>query len=234
MSELVANCPRCNSKRITFILHNSIQTHNEHGWQRWWEAFCICRNCLRPTIFVLSQKNIKDKNAFKDGLEGIPVSVNNYLRVEGFISLKDTVSTGPPEHIPDKIKAIFNEGATCLAVNCNNASATMFRLCVDIATNKLLTASTTQDLSTKEVKRLKYSLGHRLQWLFDNALLPESLHDLSTCIKDDGNAGAHDGTLAKDDAEDLLDFTVELLKRLYTEPERLRLAKERREARRQS
>ncbi len=63
-------------------------------------------------------------------------------------------------------------------------------------------------------------------------LLPEVLKDLSSAIKEDGNDGAHQGTLKKVDAEDVMDFTVALLERLYTEPERLRLAKERRENRR--
>jgi len=42
---------------------------------------------------------------------------------------------------------------------------------------------------------------------------------------------AHAGTLNKIDAQDLLDFTHALLERLYTEPERLRLAKVRHDAR---
>lgn len=58
------------------------------------------------------------------------------------------------------------------------------------------------------------------------------LRELSLCIKEDGNDGAHAGSLTKDDAEDLLDFTFALLERIYTEPERLRLAQERRNARR--
>jgi len=37
----------------------------------------------------------------------------------------------------------------------------------------------------------------------------------------------------KADAEDLLDFTVELLERIYTEPARLKLAQERRAKRRE-
>ena len=44
--------------------------------------------------------------------------------------------------------------------------------------------------------------------------------------------GAHAGTLTKDDAADLLDFTSRLLDRMYTEPARLKLAEERRDARR--
>ncbi len=38
--------------------------------------------------------------------------------------------------------------------------------------------------------------------------------------------------ISKEDAEDLLDFTQMLLERIYTEPERIRLAAERRRQRR--
>jgi hypothetical protein len=69
--------------------------------------------------------------------------------------------------------------------------------------------------------------------LNDNHLLPESLRDLSTCVREDGNDGAHTGTLSKEDAEDLLDFTKILLERIYTEPERVRQASERRTRRRE-
>jgi hypothetical protein len=75
-------------------------------------------------------------------------------------------------------------------------------------------------------------LAPRLAWLLDNGILPQELRVLSTCIREDGNDAAHDGTLKKADAEDLMDFTVALFERVYTEPERLRLANERREERR--
>ena len=58
-------------------------------------------------------------------------------------------------------------------------------------------------------------LGLRLPWLFGKGLLPEALKELSTCIKEDGNDGAHAGTLQKTDAEDLLDFTTALLQRFH-------------------
>ena len=84
----------------------------------------------------------------------------------------------------------------------------------------------------KPNNKVKRSLGLRLQWLFEKGLLPVALQELSEAIKEDGNDGAHEGTLTKAEAEDLQDFTVALLERLYTEPERLRLARERRDARR--
>lgn len=146
----------------------------------------------------------------------------------GYISLKDSTPVEPPEHLPDNIRSVFNEGARCQAVGCFNAAAAMYRLCVDLATKARLPEEDTNGLNSK----IRHNLGLRLPWLFDQGLLPETLRELSSSIKDDGNDGAHAGTLTKEDAEDLLDFTVALLERLYTEPERLRLARARREARR--
>ena len=68
--------------------------------------------------------------------------------------------------------------------------------------------------------------------MFDHHVLPESLRELLTCVREDGNDGAHAGTLRPEDAEDLLDFTTALLERIYTEPERLKAAKARRDKRR--
>jgi len=43
----------------------------------------------------------------------------------------------------------------------------------------------------------------RRQWLFKNELLPDDIEELSHCIKEDGNDGAHAGSLEKSDAEEL-------------------------------
>jgi hypothetical protein len=104
----------------------------------------------------------------------------------------------------------------------------MFRLCVDIATRSMLPDEDVDGLNA----RVRRNLGLRLPWLFANGRLPQALQELSSCVKEDGNDGAHVGSLQKADAEDLLDFTVALLERMYTEPERLRLAQARRESRR--
>jgi hypothetical protein len=81
-------------------------------------------------------------------------------------------------------------------------------------------------------KKVRRDLGLRLPWLFDNNKLPADLRELSSAIREDGNDGAHQGTLTKVEAEDLLDFTTALLERIFTEPMRLQIAKERREKRR--
>lgn len=231
MSSLVADCPRCGAKKITFDLNEQNHVRTDHGWQYWYEAFCICRHCGTSTVFVLSQKSEPSIKYLHDkSLATLPGAVNDFVAVEGFVSLKDLAAAKPPEFLPSDIDGAFREGATCMAVGCFNAGATMFRLCVDHATRALLPKDNIDGL-TQNIRR---SLGLRLVWLFDRGILPPGLRELSTCIKEDGNDGAHAGTLKKHDAQDIEDFTFELLERLYTEPKRLALAKERRESRRKA
>lgn len=229
MAELVANCPRCGSLHITFDVTAAKPYRIEYGWQQWYEVFGICRHCGRTTIFVLSESVNGDYHHVHEvGLLKVEGSLNNYVDVKGHISLKDAASVEPPEFLPKEIEAVFREAATCLAVGCYNAGGTMFRLCVDLATRSMLPTEETPGLNS----RTRRDLGLRLPWLFENGRLPDSLRELSSCIKEDGNDGAHAGSLSEADAADLLDFSAALLERIYTEPERLRLAKERRNARR--
>ena len=118
-----------------------------------------------------------------------------------------------------------------VSVGCFNAAATMFRLCLDVATLPLLPVPDDAAKPQPNPKQRR-DLGLRLPWLLDNGLLPESLRDLSSCIKDDGNDAAHRGGLSREDAEDLLDFTIALLDRLISEPARLKDAEVRRANRR--
>ena len=151
------------------------------------------------------------------------------MSIESHVSLKDIAAESPPEHLPENIDAAFREGAACMSIGCCNAAATMFRLCLDIATSSMLPAEDRNGLNSK----IRRSLGLRLPWLFEQNILPDSLRGLSSCIKDDGNDGAHEGTLSEEDAEDILDFAFVMLERIYTEPKRIELAQERRVRRRE-
>jgi uncharacterized protein DUF4145 len=229
MPELVADCPRCGSRKITCDVRAAHVVAFHHGWQNWYETYCICRHCNRATIYLLKESvNGNYGYVHKVGILAVEGSLNNYVEIDGHVSLKDKMTIEPPKYIPKEIEAVFKEGATCLAVGCYNAAGTMFRLCIDLATRSILPKEEAEGLTAK----VRRDLGLRLPWLFGKGLLPEPLKGLSACIKEDGNDGAHAGTLQQPDAEDLLDFTTALLERMYTEPERLRLAQERRDLRR--
>lgn len=230
MPELVANCPRCGAKQHTFAVKYTLFVGARYKWQHWYEAFSICGNCSRSTVFLLAQSTRCDDIHMFDQSSPMDVkkSLNNYFDVDSYINLKDRASVAPPEYVPDDILKIFREASTCVTVQCWNAAGCMFRTCLDLATRPLLPADETPGLNNKT----RRDLGLRLPWLIDAKILPESLRELSKCVREDGNDGAHAGTLVKDDAEDLLDFTSALLERIYTEPERLILAQKRRDARR--
>lgn len=234
MALLVTDCPRCDAKAMTFDVLGQVWRYREYNWQDHFEVFAVCRHCSRPTVYLLSLKSYNEADAFRksDALVKFTEALNDHFKVERFISIRDHQAEQPPEYLPADIEGSFNEGATCLSVACHNAAATMFRLCVDIATRPLLPNpddATTPQPNSKQ----RRDLGLRLPWLFEQGLLPAGLKDLASCIKEDGNDGAHAGTLTKEDAEDLLDFTSALLERLYTEPARIALAAERRAQRRQ-
>ena len=231
MAELVTDCPRCGSARTTFDLLSETIVEVHYNWQQWYEAFCVCRHCGHSTVFVLADNIIEHARFIneRNGLHNIKDNVNHLVTVKSCVSQKDASAADVPEHLPDNVTAAFREGSTCIAVGCYNAAATMFRLCIDVATRPLLPEADENGLNRK----IRRDLGLRLPWLFDNGRLPEALRELSTAVKEDGNDGAHAGTLTMEDAEDLLDFATALFERMYTEPERLRLARERREKRRE-
>jgi hypothetical protein len=229
MSELVSNCPRCKASKTTFDVFSSNDIGiGRYGWNKKFEAYSVCRNCRKGTVFILELKDRTAQNTFLYECASFKGSISPFFIHLGHVSLKDSVAVMPPEFLPEHIEAAFREGATCLAVECFNAAATMFRLCVDYATQDLLP----KDGEVPEPNRTqRRDLGHRLQWLFDNKKLPDELHDLAHCIKEDGNDAAHRGTIQAADAEDLLDFTVSLLESRYTYPKRIAQASARRATR---
>lgn len=231
MAELTSDCPRCGATHTTMIVAADTKVGMQYGWKNYYEAFCICRACKKTSIFLLSDRDV-GMDAFLEKFGGLcpfKDSLNKIVQIERHISTADKAADPPPEYIPAHINDVFVEGTKCLVIGCYNAAAAMFRLCLDFATHDLLPKDEAQGPPAK----VRRSLGLRLTWLLDNGTLPEALRELSTCIKEDGNDGAHEGTLNQVDAEDIKDFTFVLLERLYTEPARVQLATERRLARRQ-
>lgn len=230
MAELIQDCPRCGARNSTFdVLGDRVTLR---GDPRTYEVFSFCRACQKCIIFIVQSNTTLQQLTNWDApgsISNIPGVLGHRLIVIGFTSVKDVQTRVPPDHLPDSIQACFAEGAACFAIECFNASAAMFRLCLDLATKSLLPA---EEIESGPNRAQRTRLYDRIDYLFDQSILPAGLRDLAECVREDGNDGAHDGTLMKADAEDLIDFTEALLERVFTEPERLRLAKERRDNRR--
>jgi hypothetical protein len=236
MSLLVADCPRCGAQQITFDVQNGIRTGVGHtDWLKRFEVFAVCRRCLHSTVFVLEIHRYEARDSFDkpEVFTKDAVSLNAALRVLGPITLKDRAQEGPPDYLPDEIKSAFEEGATCMAVRCWNAASTMFRLCLDLATRPLLPTPETSG-GPQPNSRQRRDLGLRIPWLMEHGKLPADIGALAGAVREDGNDGAHAGSLGEVDAADLMDFTVLLLERLFTEPGRLAAAADRRAERRRA
>lgn len=229
MAELVNNCPRCGSQKITFdVLATKLQVIR-NDWQEIHETFCVCRHCGHGTIFVLEQRDYTSKTLISGGkFTSTNIILNDYLEVKGFINTSNNQIDPPPEYLPENIKNAYIEALRCASIKCFNASGAMFRLCLDLATKELLPPEEIESIPQKN----RRDLGLRLSWLFENNKIPNSLKTLATCIKDDGNDGVHDGNLSIYEVEDLKDFTYSLLERIYTEPEKVKLAEKRKIERR--
>ncbi len=229
MVTLVNDCPRCKSQKMTFDFNglNCAKVQSDLSGTKIYEyeIYCVCRECRQTTMFIcrpLEKNKTLDSYNLWNGQFGL-MEVANVVRP---VSPADLAVKEPPEFLPEHINSAYEEGAKCLAIGCYNAAATMFRLCLDYATKERV-----PDGDKGPTHKIKRSLGLRMEWLFNNHLLPESLRELAECVKDDGNDGAHEGILDKAAAEDLEDFTYLFLERLYTEPQRLIDAKRRREQR---
>lgn len=224
---LVTDCPRCGANRITFdtIAHNKIGS-GYVDWQARFEVPAVCRECMKTTVWIVEVNNINWAGPINGAdLWRSDINLAGGIDIDGYVSLKDAAGLSAPEFVPAEIKAIFDEAATCNAVGCSNASAAMSRLCLDTVTKRLLPSDGATGPLPNAAQRNR--LFDRLDWLFSQGTLPPDLRELADTIRQHGNDGAHDGNCEQIDAEDLLDFTSSVLERIYTLPERVRLARQR-------
>lgn len=236
MSYLVTDCPRCGIKNSMVDIRYSILKPKDKGLNIW-ELFAECRECTSG--FLLKARARKSA-----GISTVDVirmyggfvphadsgSLDDLIEILGPVSLEDFVGGDVPEHLPDPVRRAFAEGTMCIAGGCPNAAAAMFRLAMDLATKEQL--DLVPPTESQPPAEAKNNLSKRLQWLFDNNLLPGFLKELAKTIRENGNDGAHDGSLSMDDAYNLYDFSEALLAEIYTNPGRLKSMAARRAARR--
>jgi hypothetical protein len=230
MAEFVNDCPRCGAKKITFDIAGDVVLGTIDTLTYVFETLCLCRACERSTIFVMHAKVENSSHSWNSGgLSQARGSLYHGIDIMGHVSVASEATILPPEFIPADVEACFKEGTACLAIQCFNAAGAMFRLVLDLATKKLLPA---EGADNGPNRKQRNRIFDRLAYLFEAGILPRGLEELAACVREDGNDAAHDGTLAKADAEDLLDFSRLLLERIYTEPARLQQARDRRDQRR--
>ena len=215
---------------MTFDILADVYVHTRFDWQHFHEVTSLCRRCDLPSIMLvkLHQSSLKGNYGTNGSVTRISTDIERAFTFERVISKADFAAKDTPTFLPENIDRAFKEGTRCLAIDCHNAAAAMFRLCLDLATKSMLPEQGAAGGPNGNQRR---NLAPRLEWLFAANLIQPDLQDLSTAVKDYGNDGAHDGTLDDNEADDLYDFAFALLERLYTQPERIKQMRARRDER---
>ncbi|WP_211090829.1 DUF4145 domain-containing protein [Sphingomonas sp. S2M10] len=232
MPEIMSNCPRCQTKQVSLEIKGDVLV--ETGFQYSdHEVLAKCRICGRTSIFSMRHNHSRGTVLYNhDGAITAYKGGADQLYIRSVVTIFDASPPLPPPNVPREIEVIFNEGALAFVYGCFNAAGAMFRLVLDLTSKTLL-----PDVNSNEDQpnaKQRNNLFDRLGWLFDSGKLPKDLRAIADCVRQDGNDAAHDGSLAKIDAEDLLDFTAAMLSRVFTEPARIAAAEARRKARRES
>ncbi|WP_310620861.1 DUF4145 domain-containing protein [Flexibacterium corallicola] len=229
MSEFVSDCSWCNAKKVTFAVNAIIPDRDRAGdFFRYAKVTGVCRNCGEVSLFRFgTRKPTLRSNSFAE----LHSKFSRYFNdIHEQIRPPAWGQVSCPEHLPNDLETIFTEAARCQAESCYNAAGAMCRLCLDVATKKILPNAPAGDGGPNQ--KARKNLADRINWLFEKGDLSKRLKRLADHIRFEGNDGVHDGTLGKSEVEDLMDFTVLVLKDLFTEPQRIALAEERREQRR--
>jgi hypothetical protein len=230
------DCPRCGTNSVTFTVTAAVpsdgSTENVPPQLRRpaFEAFCVCGQCELPTVFRLIAKPHNTQAPMQFG-----GYLNRVFDLAGLVLNIPSAITSP-SHVPQDIAIIFREAATCLAVECFDASGAMFRKVLDAATRPLLPSQPEpEDKKHPDfiAWKIRKDLKLRLEWLFERGRLPGALRDLADCVREDGNDAAHSTAgISEAEARDLADFTVVLLETIYTLPGQIDDNKRRRAERR--
>ncbi len=90
MPELIANCPRCDAQKVTFIVEAAHVTGQEYGWMNWYEVCAQCRHCHRYTVFsVYDSVDTNYQHFHQIGILNYAGVLNDFVRIRGYVSLKD-------------------------------------------------------------------------------------------------------------------------------------------------
>lgn len=207
----------------------------DSGGVQLWEIFAVCRKCGKGSVL-----KVRPSPSFAGTLATMgsfaPHTLNGnldpYVSIIGGLDSSDFAPLGVPEHMPPIVHNAYLEAVTNIRIGCPNAAAAMFRLAMDLATKEKVEAIPAEDPQpNSEEKRV---LAKRVEWLFEQKLLPSVLKPLAKALRENANDGAHDGTLTMHDANDLYDFSEALMYEIYTVPGQIVAINQRRAARRGS
>ena len=215
--DLVLNCPHCGTTGAGFTGVHSRQREDETR-RPVWDVFAYCRVCQAGIVLVVRSA------------QGYNPLASEWRSRRTTFSI-ERVHPAPatevaPKYTPDPIAKDFKEGLRCLRRGDFNAAGMVFRKALQRATTALAKAHSMDPFESKT------TLHRRINALAKDGHLTDSMRDLATAIRLDGNEAAHeeDQDFDKDAATQIQEFTELFLIYAFNLPERVKLASQSRTA----
>ena len=182
-----ADCPYCRTKDVAFTIKCYGEEHSGSyvGLTRWvslTDTFAVCGRCGRGVVMTF----------VNDGRKSSSVRIA-------------PSPPEPPEHLPENIRKIFQQGMNNVSENFDAAGA-MFRKALDVALKN-------------KFPEIKGKLYQRIQKAAQNHKLTPELALWADQVRVEGNEASHgEQPFTERDAQSLFDFTRLVLVYLFSLP----------------
>lgn len=203
------DCPHCRTRSCLFTA-TACSTNERYTDKIYVDAIFRCANC-GSQIFV----SYSTTHANYENVHFIPgaIYLDPLVKIRGVLPQVNPVDV--PEHIPDRVAELFKEAEDNRADKRLESASASYRKALELALK----------VHTPDVEAFK--LEKRIDKLFSQGKITESLKDWAHDVRLIGNDGLHD--LEKPEVhevEQMALLTKYLLIYLYTLPEKVRISRQ--------
>lgn len=202
-------CPHCGTEDVAFTSVAQVFIETHPNGVSLWNVFFSCNRCLGGLVV-----NVVSSRAF--GPHGLPKhaaipgtgndSYGHEVRFEVIDAYPKPPSHIAPEHVPDRIAAVYVEASENLHRQKFETSEMLGRKTLDLATKQLLPES-------------RKKLYGRIEELRDTGKITAEMADWAHIVRDEGNGSVHgEDEVTQDEASELLAFTETFLMYAFTLP----------------
>jgi hypothetical protein len=220
MATLEYDCPHCRAQKVSssIVWHYTVPEQIIVARQLvpYGYASVICGVCIKPVTFKITMPSAgASYHKFKEAFAAAQNTAHTLLRGDfrADVVTTETEIEGP-EHLTDNVAKAFRAAEKNYPMeDCEDASATMYRRSLDVATKEAYPS-------------ISGSLSQRIAELSRQNVIPQAMKDWADHIRWIGNDGAHEPIgVNKDELEVIRGFTDAFLRYLISMPFKVRLAR---------
>lgn len=212
MAVFATDCPHCGVTNCSFQIISSFQNPVRHHV---WNLFANCPGCHYPICAVLSFNgkpyDARDPSVYPVNLSGrdSPYQVNAIYPT--------VIKIDMPEGIPENVAKAFRQAAETRKSRHFDAAAAMYRKSMELG------------LKEKSPEIAAWKIEKRIDQMAEQGLITKELQEWAHELRLDGNDAVHAADATAEVVDQMHNLCKFLLIYLYTLPEQVKEARQRRE-----